>query len=101
MNLHDGYVGSVQIVSFRFAGVENLDGECSSGNGEDGSSEKVLGELDSVQGGTENGYIRLGSLNDNKTTLLICYGNHQLLILIGEKHELSLRRMKWKLQTLI
>lgn len=61
MNLHDGDEGGVEVVGFGFLGVEDLDGIGTSGDGEDGAAEEVLGELLGVEGGGGDDELEVGA----------------------------------------
>lgn len=51
MDLHDSDQGSVQVIAFRLLRVEDFDRESSTGDSENRTAVKVLGELFSIQGG--------------------------------------------------
>jgi hypothetical protein len=61
MDLHNGDEAGVHVVGLGLLGVKDLDGEGVSGNGEDGASEEVLGELLGVEGGGGNDELEIGS----------------------------------------
>lgn len=51
MDLHNSDETHIQVVSFGFSGVQDLNWEGSSWDGEDGGFEEILGELDGIQRG--------------------------------------------------
>ena len=51
MDLHDGDEGCIEVVGFWLLGVKDLDRIRASGDGEDGTSKEVFGELLSIKSG--------------------------------------------------
>ena len=64
MDLHDGDEGGVQVVRLGLLAVQDLHGEGPPGDGEDGSLEEVLGELDRVQRGRRHDELQVFALQD-------------------------------------
>ena len=51
MDLHDCDERGVEIVGFRFFGVEDFDGESTTGDGEDRTFEEIFRELFGIESG--------------------------------------------------
>lgn len=64
VDLHDRDQTGVQVVRLGFSGVQDLHGERSSRDGENGSFKEVLGELDSVQRGGRHDQLHVFTFLD-------------------------------------
>lgn len=64
MDLHDRYERSVQVIRLWLLRVEDLYGVCAAGNGEDGTSEEVLGELLGVESSRGDDELQIWSTID-------------------------------------
>jgi len=64
MDLHDGDQRGIEIIVLWLLGVENLDGECSTRNGEDRAPVEIPGELFGVKGSRGDDDLQVGSSLD-------------------------------------